>query len=124
MSLADRVRMCKKCGSTPSSFGFSSLGCHPRFYLSLIGCSFSFSSLGNRPRFYLSLFVCSFGFLSLGCHPRFYLISFVCPFGLSSLGRHLRFYLSLFFVHLVSHHWDAILGSISTYSVVPLVSHY
>ena len=48
--------------------------------------------LSSRNRFYLSLIICSVGFLSLVHIP--------------------RFYLSLFFVHLVSHNWDTILGSI------------
>ena len=60
-------------------------------------CSFSFSSLGHHPRFCVNLIVCSFGFLSL--------------------GDYRWFYLNLFFLHLVSHHWGTILGSILVYSL-------
>ena len=73
-------------------------------------CSFSFSSLGYHPKFYLGLFTCSFSFSSLGHHPRFYLR--FCSYGFLSSGHHPQFYLSLFIVPLVSHIWDAIIGSI------------
>ena len=75
----------------------------------IILCSFCFLSLGHHPRLYklnclilwilvigtqsqvLSKFILwSFNFLSVGCHPRFYLT----------------------LVHLLSHHWDTLLGFI------------
>ena len=112
----------------PFSFGFSSLERHPRFYLSLIVCSFEFLSLGHHlmffhilyffiyfsslrhhRRFYLSLIICSCGLSSLGHHLRLNLSFF--SIGFSSLGQHPMLSLSLFFAHLVSHHWNAILGS-------------
>ena len=83
----------------------------------LIACLFVFSSLGHHPRLYLSLSVSSFHFLSIGLHPRLNL-SF---FSLHVVSHHcdtILFYLSFFFLHLllrVSEHWDTILGSILVY---------
>ena len=73
------------------SFGFHSLGSHPRFYLSLFVSHFQDTAL-------CSIYVNSqfIGFPSLGCCRWFYLSLFNC----SS------------FVLLTHHHWDSILGSI------------
>ena len=87
------------------SFAFSSLGHHPRFFLSLLFIwfhiilssimemrsqvlsrfllsSFSFSLSVHHPRFYLSFFVSSFGFSTLRHYHRFYQTLIVCSFGL------------------------------------------
>ena len=109
-------------------------GPYTRFYLSLIVCSIGFSSLGHHPMFFISLFyvhlVSNFWdtilgsfliyslfilFISLGRHPRICISLIVCSFGLSSLWHPPCFYLGFFFVPLVSHHWDSILCSILVY---------
>ena len=50
-------------------------------------------------------------------HPRFILNLFVSSFGFYSLGHNPKFYLSLFFIPLVSHHWNTILYFILIYSL-------
>ena len=127
------------------SFGFLSWRQHTRFNLSSIIGSFGFSSsLGNDHVFnqtsifvplishpletiLLSILVYSHigtplyvlskpNYLFIGT-PSYVLSQFIlCSFGFSSLGHHPRYYLSLFFLHLVSHHWDTILGTILVYS--------
>ena len=125
-----------------SSFSFSSSVHHPRFYLSFVFlhlvsqlldtildsklnclflwflnipspsfdvCSIGLSSQGHYPRFYLCLL---FVFPSLGHHPRLYLSLNISSFHFSSKGMHPRLNLSFFCLHLVSQHWDTILGSI------------
>ena len=75
--------------------------------------SFHFSSLGHHPRFYLTLFVCSFGFLSLGRHHRFYLGLFLFHLLSHHWNTIFRSYLSLFLASLIYHHWDVILMILS-----------
>ena len=111
---------------------FSSFGHQAQLFLNLIVCFFGFSSLGHHPQSSLSFFfnplvshllatilcyLCSFSFPSLGHHPRFCVNLIVCSFGFLSLGDYPWFYFSLFFLHLVSHHWGTILGSILIYSL-------
>ena len=74
-------------------------------------CSFGFSSLGQYPMFYMSLFV----FPSLGHHPRLYQSLNVSSFCFLSIGPHPRLNLSFFSLHVVSHHCDIILCSISIF---------
>ena len=105
-----------------NSIDLSSLGCHPRYYL-----SYSFFPLVfiiRTPSLVLSKLNCLFiWFLIIGTHPQI-LFQFKGSFGFLSLGHIPRFYFNLFFVHLVSHHWKTILGSISVYSLFYLVSHH
>ena len=83
-------------------------------------CYFVFSSLRHHHMFYYRLSFCSFHLSSLGCKTRLYLKIIVCSFGFSSLEHHPIFYLNLFFVHLVSHHWNSILGCIQDSSLLLL----
>ena len=91
----------------PCSFGFSLLGHHPRYYLSLF-----FLHLVSHHRYtilgFISIYSLFLWFSSLVSHSRFYLRLLVCSLGFLSLGHHPRFYLCFFFVHFVSHHWDTI----------------
>ena len=109
------------------------------FYLNLVVYYFGFSSLGHDPSSNLSFFfvplvfhllatilfiLCSFSFSSLGHHPRFCVNLIICSFGFFSLGDYPWFYLNLFFLHLVSHHWGTILGSILVYSLLLFFSSF
>ena len=109
---------------------FSSLGKHPWFclylcFIPLVSHPQDFILCSNFNRFFLcfcinatpsqvlSQFILySFCFSPLESYHRFYLSLMNCMFGFSSIGHHPRFNVSLFFVHFISHLWDAILGSI------------
>ena len=109
-------------------FCFSSLRCHPRFYLCLIFSSFGTKFLGTAARLNPSLFVSSFAFSSLRCRSRSHhhldnILGSICVhfyfLRFPIIGMSSQVLCRLMFVLFITYHWNAFLGFLYVYYQFP-----